>query len=541
MNNSNKVPLPNENKVINNSYNTKTLWVGDLDKIKDETVDENYILYCMFYEFREDIMKIKLCKEKNSQKNSYAFIEFSNSEIAKYCFDNLNGKWIPGKIHKFKLNWAKYNMTDNINQNGKNLSIELDDKGTYSIYVGSLPPNTTKEEIENLFRNFYKSICFVKMIKNCNKNQNKIYCFIHFLNYQECIRALTEMDGYIFKGYKIKVNTSNGIKTNNPENNNSCTNKKYDLVNNLNSMNVSDFSINENNIINSITDEQKKNNKNYYFYYNNINNELNNIYKNNYYDYDHLNSNVNTFPGYNSNNNIIYDSNSYTNHINQINNYNTNINHICNYNSDINHINNYNINCVNEAENHMNYNMNNLNYINNFNYTYSEKNRKINLYDKKEINRMNDINAYFEHNNNSIKENETIEKKINSSYENSYESNLYSNSFSNKDNNNFRVLTSKNNINNDNGEDSNDISNYDNNINNKNKHNNYDNNESISNNNSNIITTNNNTNNSTSTNTNTNNTNTNNTNNNNTSTTTTNNNDSIDNNNNNNNDRSNYN
>ncbi|SBT37628.1 RNA binding function, putative [Plasmodium ovale wallikeri] len=243
MNNSNRTSASQENKDESNQGNTKTLWVGDLDKIKDEVVDENYILYCMFYEFAEDIIKVKLCKEKNSQKNSYAFIEFTNLEIAKYCFDQLNGKWIPGKIHKFKLNWAKYNLSDNTTSSDKNVDVELDDKGTYSLYVGSLPKNTTKEEIEILFSTLYSSICFVKMIKNTQKNQNKIYCFIHFFNYDECIRALTEMDGYLFKGHKIKVSKSNGIKINNTETSNHyAARKNYDSqTSNLKGVNMNSY------------------------------------------------------------------------------------------------------------------------------------------------------------------------------------------------------------------------------------------------------------------------------------------------------------
>ncbi|CRG93871.1 RNA-binding protein, putative [Plasmodium gallinaceum] len=466
MNNSNKISLIGEKKDINNSYNTKTLWVGDLDKIKDEIVDENYILYCMFYEFTDDIIKIKLCKEKNSQKNSYAFIEFSNFEIARYCFDNLNGKWIPGKIHKFKLNWAKYNMTDNINQSEKNLDVELDDKGTYSIYVGSLPPCTTKEEIENLFRNFYNSICFVKMIKNCNKNQNKIYCFVHFFDYEECIRALTEMDGYILKGYKIKVSKSNGIKINNSENNNYCANQNYNLDNNnLNNGHIRDFNVHKNKLMNNVTDEQKKNKKNYYFYYNNSNNELSNAYKINYYDYDHLNSSINSYHGYN-NSNILYDSNNYNNHINQISNYNVNMNQSNNYISDTNQLNNYIINYSNKTDNLINYNMNNLNHMSNFNYAYSENNGKINLYEKKDIDKINDISIFSEQKFNDTKENEGIQKESNSFCENLYELSLCNNTFSNEDYNNFRASANKNNRNNDN----NNISNYENNINNINKH-----------------------------------------------------------------------
>ncbi|GAW81737.1 RNA binding function [Plasmodium gonderi] len=244
MSNTNKTELTQENKGMNNSNTTKTLWVGDLDKIKDEVVDENYILYCMFYEFAEDIIKVKLCKERTSQKTSYAFIEFTSFDIAKYCFDNLNGKWIPGRMHKFKLNWAKYNVSENVNTNTseKSLDVELDDKGTYSIYVGGLPKGTTKEEIETLFSRFYTSICFVKMIKNMQKNQNRIYCFIHFFNHDECIRALAEMDGYDFKGCKIKVSTSNGAKINKgtgDPNNYYYKNGNYQMhLNNLKVMNM---------------------------------------------------------------------------------------------------------------------------------------------------------------------------------------------------------------------------------------------------------------------------------------------------------------
>ncbi|KAI4837207.1 polyadenylate-binding protein 3 [Plasmodium brasilianum] len=553
MKNTNRTTSAYENKGMNGSYNTKTLWVGDLDKIKDEVVDENYIVYCMFYEFSEDIIKIKLCKEKNSQKNSYAFIEFSNFEIAKYCFDNLNGKWIPGKIHKFKLNWAKYNITDNINSNEKNIDVELDDKGTYSIYVGSLPKSTTKEEIESLFSNFYNSICFVKMIKNTQKNHNKIYCFIHFFNYEECIRALAEMDGYVFKGYKIKVSKSHGIKGNNNSevNNYDYISKNYEVqFNNLKSMNMNNYNkdnynrdnyitnnynadnynadnynadnynadnynadnynadnynadnynadnynannynkegyipsiyhVNNNKMMNNLTDKEENNNcdpnKNCYFYYSNVNNKLNNPYDINYYD--HINSNITSYPGYTTNTNSThsYNANNYSNPINhlnyytsqmiQINNYTgTDVNpvntytgdislmnnytgdtaHMNNYTNEMNYVNNYNICSSNNVKQlPINYKMNSGNYVSDIINDNSGNNGKnILLDDKKKTDNINISDVSTEEKINSTKQDEINEKDVNTSND-SCELHFYNLQSSNNEYNNYSSLQRKN-------------------------------------------------------------------------------------------------
>ncbi|CAA9989029.1 RNA-binding protein, putative [Plasmodium knowlesi strain H] len=484
MNNTKKSEMVKEKKDVSSSNTTKTLWVGDLDKIKDEVVDENYILHRMFYEFAEDIIKVKLCKEKNSQRHSYAFIEFTNYDMAKYCFDNLNGKWIPGRIHRFKLNWAKYNITENVNTHEKNLDVELDDKGTYSIYVGGLPKGTTKEEIETLFSQFYSSICFVKMIKNVQKNQNTIYCFIHFFNYDECIKALKEMDGYDFRGCKIKVSTSKGVKVNKGgigANNYYYKNNNYQMnMNSLKGVNMGSYHVDayggnyahggythgnysqgsynqagyptgnysqanhHHNSLNSSSndcanssskvennqtnEEENKNvpeagvaapggvptgedpNKNYYMYYQNVNSEMNNPYKLNYYD--HISSNVTSYPAYSNTGNhgtpsLSFNSNGYGSEMNyysgqitqiaQMNNYGNDINHTGNFQGSNGHVNNYTseFNCVTnynltpgkeDEQNHLNYRMGNVNYSSAVNSEDAEDSLKNMKHEKKEGN-----------------------------------------------------------------------------------------------------------------------------------------------------------
>ncbi|EDL46575.1 RNA binding function, putative [Plasmodium vivax] len=534
MNNTSKSEQVKENKEGSGSNTTKTLWVGDLDKIKDEVVDENYILYCMFYEFAEDIIKVKLCKEKNSQKYSYAFIEFTNFDIAKYCFDNLNGKWIPGRIHKFKLNWAKYNVSDNVNTSEKSLDVELDDKGTYSIYVGGLPKGTTKEEIETLFSRFYSSICFVKMIKNTQKNQNKIYCFIHFFNHDECIRALTEMDGHDFKGCKIKVSKSNGVKIGKgggEGNNYYYKNNNYQMhMNSLKGMNMGNYNVgayggnyaqggytqgnypqgsynqagypqanynqanynahsgggsgannnsngatsnnnppnsasNSSKVANNQADEEENKNvtaagvaaptgvptggdpnKNYYMYYHNVNSELNNPYKVNYYD--HLSSNVTSYPAYSTTANhgttsLSYNSNSYGSEMNyytgqmtqmtqlaqmaQMSNYGNDVNHtsnfpgsngqVSNYTSEFNCITNYNLTPGKEDEqNLMNYRMANVNYASAVN-EHADEGVKNMAHEKKEGNgnlKNEGISAEVNIMNHMTKKNQLMEGNPNS-------------------------------------------------------------------------------------------------------------------------------
>lgn len=368
----------------------KTLWVGELDKIKNEMIDENYIMYSMFYEFTQDIIKIKLCKEKHPPNSSYAFIEFTNSDIARHCFNNLNGKWIPGSAQRFKLNWAKFNLTenniiqkqfkDNNNMNPNMIPLELDHRGTYYLYVGNLHSNTTKEDIESLFCNMYKSVCHIRMMKNGNKNIhgnfkhqgiNKIYCFVHFMNYDECARAINEMNGFFFKGLKLKVSKPNGIKTNMnngiphtingvvqqgsknpiPYDDYNNTTKKQNYKKKLNGTNIynSGSSTHEDNntfvnkrnavqgnhniihsgIINGIG--HKKNPKEYYVYSpnetnanvsqlnhhphnnnNSLNEPMNNIYKNNFYEYDPIPPNVPPIPPLN--NSVMYNSTNYPNH-----------------------------------------------------------------------------------------------------------------------------------------------------------------------------------------------------------------------------------
>ena len=88
----------------------RTLWVGDLDKVSG-VIEESYITHHMFLEFAGSIRAVRVCRDKVYRHPSFAFCEFSSTAEAQYVLMHMNGKLVPGRQHKYKLNWASFNLT----------------------------------------------------------------------------------------------------------------------------------------------------------------------------------------------------------------------------------------------------------------------------------------------------------------------------------------------------------------------------------------------------------------------------------------------
>ncbi|KAL8449379.1 hypothetical protein Emag_003624 [Eimeria magna] len=226
----------------------RTLWVGDLDRAEG-VVDEDYIRMHMFLEFSACITAVRICRDRVSRQPSFGFVEFSTQQEAQYVLENMNGRFVPGRMHKYRLNWAHFNLTEtqehrtfysrppqlNRNQDAnsdlppRRPGLAGGGKGggtgpppdSVSIWVGSLDPSTCREEVEELFEAHYSSVCLVKLIMDPNSGTCKGFGFIHFTDPEEAERALEEMDGAVCRGRRIRVNRSNNSKNSSSSNSSS--------------------------------------------------------------------------------------------------------------------------------------------------------------------------------------------------------------------------------------------------------------------------------------------------------------------------------
>ncbi|KAL8450946.1 hypothetical protein Emed_002245 [Eimeria media] len=220
----------------------RTLWVGDLDRAEG-VVDEVYIRSHMFLEFSACITSVRICRDKVSRQPSFGFVEFSTQQEAQYVLEHMNGRFVPGRMHKYRLNWAHFNLTEtqeprtsysrpaqlNRNQDApsdlapRRPGLAGGGKGggtgppadSISIWVGSLDPGTCREEVEELFEAHYASVCLVKLIMDPNSGTCRGFGFVHFTDPEEAERALEEMNGAVCRGRRIRVNRSNNSKNNN--------------------------------------------------------------------------------------------------------------------------------------------------------------------------------------------------------------------------------------------------------------------------------------------------------------------------------------
>lgn len=89
----------------------RTLWVGDLDRAEG-IADEAYVKTHMFYEFANFITGVRICRDKITRQPSFGFVEFLSEKEAQYVLEHMNGRYVPGRHHKYRLNWATFNLNE---------------------------------------------------------------------------------------------------------------------------------------------------------------------------------------------------------------------------------------------------------------------------------------------------------------------------------------------------------------------------------------------------------------------------------------------
>ncbi len=76
-----------------------------------------------------------------------------------------------------------------------------------NIYVGNLPYTTTEDELKALFSN-YGTVLSVVIIVDRYTGRSKGFGFVEMATQREGETAIAELDGYLFNGRNLRVNTA---------------------------------------------------------------------------------------------------------------------------------------------------------------------------------------------------------------------------------------------------------------------------------------------------------------------------------------------
>lgn len=164
---------------------SNTLWIGDIDPWMDEVYVKSLFANIA------PIKSIKVMK-KNGQSIGYGFIEFDSDETASYVLHKYNGKSILGYNKLLKLSRAQFNLS----KQGE------DD---IQIYVCDMDINVDEDQLKEFFEKEYKSVYAAKVICDSMSRVSKGYGFVKFKDQEEANRAVTEMNGKVLNGRRIRV------------------------------------------------------------------------------------------------------------------------------------------------------------------------------------------------------------------------------------------------------------------------------------------------------------------------------------------------
>lgn len=164
---------------------SNTLWIGDIDPWMDEVYVKNLFANIA------NIKSIKVMK-KNGQSIGYGFIEFDSEETASHVLHNYNGKSIMGYNKLLKLSRAQFNL----NKQGED---------EIQIYVCDMDINVNEDQLKEFFLNEYKSVFAAKVVCDPMTRVSKGYGFVKFKDMDEANRAVTEMNGKVLNGRRIRV------------------------------------------------------------------------------------------------------------------------------------------------------------------------------------------------------------------------------------------------------------------------------------------------------------------------------------------------
>ena len=78
----------------------------------------------------------------------------------------------------------------------------------FSIYIGDLDESCEQNDLTEFFQRKFRSVVGAKVIKDYATKKNKGFGFVHFEDGNEAEHAITEMNGVVFRGKRIKTGRS---------------------------------------------------------------------------------------------------------------------------------------------------------------------------------------------------------------------------------------------------------------------------------------------------------------------------------------------
>lgn len=181
---------PNSQEIGDETPQSRTLWVGDIDGFTDEA----YLLG--LFAHIGDIVQVKVIRDKlNGMAAGYGFVEFATHATAKWVLETHNGKPLPVNNGKtYRLNWASYGINERRNET------------EYSLFVGDLAPDVTDFQLQQTFLERYQSVKSAKVVTDSQTGLSRRYGFVRFTNEDEMNRALIEMQGQCCCGRPMRIN-----------------------------------------------------------------------------------------------------------------------------------------------------------------------------------------------------------------------------------------------------------------------------------------------------------------------------------------------
>ncbi|KAH7671497.1 nucleolysin TIAR, partial [Aphelenchoides avenae] len=178
------------------------VFVGDLSPEVD-----NKALKDAFAPFG-DVSDAKVVRDPQTLKSKgYGFVSYPKREEAERAIEQMNGQWLGRRT--IRTNWATRKTTGGGERGGDRDHHHDRHRPSYeevfnqsgpencSVYVGSLPPNCSDDEVRQLFNRFGQ-------ILDVRHFADKGFAFVRFGKKDSAARAICDMNGTEFMGQNIR-------------------------------------------------------------------------------------------------------------------------------------------------------------------------------------------------------------------------------------------------------------------------------------------------------------------------------------------------
>jgi len=141
-------------------------------------------------------------------KNGFAFIEFNNDNDAEDALSRLNNVNFLGR--NLRVEWGKNRDGTKGAQGGYLGNNRNAATGGDRLYVGNLPMETTRAEMEEIFNEFSPSD--IDLHNKDNLSRPPAFCFLTFSDPRGAEDAMRSRDGHEFLGQRLRVEFTRGTQ-----------------------------------------------------------------------------------------------------------------------------------------------------------------------------------------------------------------------------------------------------------------------------------------------------------------------------------------